>query len=76
MSNAAPSIEHPEAKQGNGGNGHTAFVPTSQLEDMIQQRLREERARLEQEAGLEEKQHAHFRRPEERPFTKIGRAHV
>jgi len=81
MSNAAPSVERTEATQSNDGhshgrNGHTAFVPTSQLEEMIQQRLREERVRLEREAGLEEKRHDHFRRPEERPFTKAQRPHT
>jgi predicted nucleotide-binding protein (sugar kinase/HSP70/actin superfamily) len=81
MSNGAPSTERTEARHGEHtqqfeGNGHTAFVPVSQLEEMIQQRLREERARLEREAGLEEKSQAHFRRPEERPFTKDQRPHT
>jgi predicted nucleotide-binding protein (sugar kinase/HSP70/actin superfamily) len=48
----------------------------SQLEDLIQQRLRQERARLEREAGIEEATHTHFRRPEERPFTKAQRPHT
>src|SRR5919108_3351810 len=81
MSNTAPSAERTEALPGEtrhqtGGNGHTAFVPVSQLEAMIQQRLREERARLEREAGITETTHTHFRRPEERPFTKAQRAHT
>jgi predicted nucleotide-binding protein (sugar kinase/HSP70/actin superfamily) len=81
MSNGAPSVERTEARNGErtqhaGSNGHTAFVPVSQLEEMIQQRLREERARLEHEAGLEDKPHAHFRRPEERLFTKAQRPHT
>jgi predicted nucleotide-binding protein (sugar kinase/HSP70/actin superfamily) len=81
MSNAAPSEERIEALPGEtraqtGGNGHTAFVPVSQLEAMIQQRLGEERARLEREAGLEEASHQHFRRPEERAFTKAQRPHT
>ncbi|HXH10104.1 MAG TPA: activator of (R)-2-hydroxyglutaryl-CoA dehydratase [Alphaproteobacteria bacterium] len=81
MSNTVPSVELTEISQEGqrpsmGGNGHTAFVPVSQLEEMIQQRLREERARLEREAGLEEKSHSHFKRPEERPFTKAQRPHT
>ncbi len=81
MSDAAPSVEPIETTQennghGNGRNGQTAFVPISQLEEMIQQRLREERARLEQEAGIEEKRHEHFKRPEERAFTKAQRSHT
>src|ERR671918_316686 len=81
MSNTAPSVERTEALPGEtrhqtSGNGHTAFVPASQLEEMIQQRLREERARLEREAGIAETTHTHFRRPEERPFTKAQRPHT
>jgi predicted nucleotide-binding protein (sugar kinase/HSP70/actin superfamily) len=81
MSNTASSVERTEGLQGEarhhaGGNGHTAFVPVTQLEEMIQQRMQAERARLEQEAGLEEAAHAHFRRPEERLFTKEQRPHT
>jgi predicted nucleotide-binding protein (sugar kinase/HSP70/actin superfamily) len=81
MSNTAPSVERTEVLLGEthhqtGGNGHTAFVPASHLEEMIQQRLREERVRLEREAGLKEAMHQHFRRPEERPFTKAQRPHT
>src|SRR5688572_18450140 len=81
MSNTASSVERTEGIQGEArhhteGNSHTAFVPVTQLEEMIQQRLREERTRLEQEAGIEEASHAHFRRPEERPFTKAQRPHT
>ncbi len=69
MSNTAPSVERTKAMSGEArhhteGNGHTAFVPVTQLEEMIQQRLREERTRLEHEAGIEEATLAHFRRPE------------
>src|SRR5437773_3241604 len=42
-------------------------------EDLIRQRLEEERRRLEKEAGVERKPVQHFRRPEERPFTKSQR---
>jgi predicted nucleotide-binding protein (sugar kinase/HSP70/actin superfamily) len=44
------------------------------IEDTIQQRLAEERARLEQEAGLAKPEVHHFKRPVERPFTKEQRA--
>jgi predicted nucleotide-binding protein (sugar kinase/HSP70/actin superfamily) len=81
MSNVTSSVERTEDAQGAtrhhaSGNGHTAFVPVTQLEEMIQQRLREERARLEREMGVEEATHAHFRRPEERAFTKAQRPHT
>jgi predicted nucleotide-binding protein (sugar kinase/HSP70/actin superfamily) len=39
------------------------------IEDTIQQRLAEERARLEQEAGLVKREVHHFKRPAERKFT-------
>jgi predicted nucleotide-binding protein (sugar kinase/HSP70/actin superfamily) len=44
------------------------------IEDTIQQRLAEERARLEQEAGLAKREIHHFKRPVERAFTKAQRA--
>jgi predicted nucleotide-binding protein (sugar kinase/HSP70/actin superfamily) len=44
------------------------------IEDTIQQRLAEERARLEQEAGFARREVHHFKRPVERPFTKEQRA--
>jgi len=43
------------------------------VEDVIQQRLREERERLEQEAGFARKEVHHFKKPVERPFTKEQR---
>ncbi|MCC6858976.1 MAG: hypothetical protein IT158_10450 [Bryobacterales bacterium] len=46
----------------------------STVEETIQQRLREERARLEREAGLENREVHHFKRPVERPFTADQRA--
>src|SRR5215475_5878896 len=81
MSNTASSTERNEISPGathhqTSNNGHTAFVPVSQLEEMIQQRLREERTRLEREVGIEQTTHTHFRRPEERPFTKAQRPHT
>jgi predicted nucleotide-binding protein (sugar kinase/HSP70/actin superfamily) len=44
------------------------------IEDTIQQRLAEERARLEQEAGLAKREIHHFKRPVERAFTKEQRS--
>src|SRR5215470_272179 len=41
----------------------------ARIEDVIQQRLAEERARLEREAGLVKREVHHFKRPVERPFT-------
>ncbi|HMC59992.1 MAG TPA: hypothetical protein VKJ01_12435, partial [Candidatus Solibacter sp.] len=41
----------------------------STIEDTIQQRLAEERARLEREAGLVKREAHQFKKPVERPFT-------
>jgi predicted nucleotide-binding protein (sugar kinase/HSP70/actin superfamily) len=41
----------------------------SPIEDVIQQRLLEERARLEREAGVAKREVHHFKRPAERHFT-------
>ena len=46
------------------------------VEDVIQQRLAEERARLEREAGVVKREIHHFRRPTERPFTSEQRGHT
>src|SRR5208282_226501 len=43
------------------------------IEDIIQKRLAEERARLEREAGLMKREMHQFKRPVERPFTKEQR---
>jgi predicted nucleotide-binding protein (sugar kinase/HSP70/actin superfamily) len=40
-----------------------------QIEQIIQQRLAEERARLEKDAGIVKRDLHHFKRPAERPFT-------
>src|SRR5438128_706387 len=45
----------------------------SSIEDTIQQRLAEERARLESEAGLVKREAHHFKKPVERPFTAAQR---
>ena len=44
------------------------------IEDVIQKRLAEERARLEREAGLVKRETHQFKRPVEHPFTKEQRA--
>ncbi|MBL8221985.1 MAG: hypothetical protein JNL62_22295, partial [Bryobacterales bacterium] len=49
---------------------------TSSVEEIIQQRLAEERARLEREAGLEQKSVHHFKRPVERTFNAQQRGHT
>jgi predicted nucleotide-binding protein (sugar kinase/HSP70/actin superfamily) len=48
----------------------------SSVEEIIQQRLAEERARLEREAGWTQREVHHFKRPVERPFTKAQRGHT
>ena len=47
---------------------------TTTIEDTIQQRLAEERARLEREAGVVKREVHHFKRPTENYFTKGQRA--
>jgi predicted nucleotide-binding protein (sugar kinase/HSP70/actin superfamily) len=44
------------------------------VEDIVQRRLAEERARLEREAGIVKRDIHQFKRPVERPFTKAQRA--
>jgi predicted nucleotide-binding protein (sugar kinase/HSP70/actin superfamily) len=46
------------------------------IDEIIQKRLAEERARLEREAGIANKGGHHFKRPVERPFTKEQREHT
>ncbi len=50
------------------------LVQIGSIEEIIQQRLAEERARLEREAGVPKQDVHHFKRPAERPFTKKERA--
>jgi predicted nucleotide-binding protein (sugar kinase/HSP70/actin superfamily) len=50
------------------------LVQIGSVEDIIQNRLAEERARLEREAGLAKREVHHFKRPTERPFTREQRA--
>src|SRR5215813_8614759 len=49
------------------------LVQIGSVEDVIQQRLAEERARLEKEAGLVKREVHQFKRPVERPFTREQR---
>ncbi len=50
------------------------LVQIGSIEEVIQRRLAEERARLEREAGVSKQEVHHFKRPVERPFTKNERA--
>ena len=52
---------HPAPSQG--------LVQIQSIEEMIRQRVAEERARLEKEAGLVQKEVHHFQKPVERGFT-------
>jgi predicted nucleotide-binding protein (sugar kinase/HSP70/actin superfamily) len=56
---------------GNGG-----LIQISSKEELIRQRLEDERRRLEREAGLERKATQQFHKPIERPFTKSQRDHT
>ncbi len=58
---------------GSNGNTHESFV---RIESFIQKRLREEKARLEKELGIEEKPVHQFHKPIERPFTKSQRPYT
>ena len=51
------------------------LVQISSLEELVRQRVAEERARLEKEAGIEHKEIHHFHKPIERPFTAAARPH-
>jgi hypothetical protein len=51
-----------------------SLVQIGSVEDIIQSRLAEERARLEREAGVAKREVHHFKRPAERPFTREQRA--
>jgi len=51
-------------------------LDTATLEDLIRQRVAEERARLEQQAGLVQKEVHHFHKPIERPFTAEQRGNT
>ena len=57
-----------EMPHGNGG-----LIQISSKEELIRQRLEDERRRLEKEAGLERKATQQFHKPIENPFTKSQR---
>ena len=61
----APFTEIPGASGG--------LVQISSKEEVIRQRLEEERRRLEREAGIEQRQVNHFHKPIENPFVKSQR---
>jgi predicted nucleotide-binding protein (sugar kinase/HSP70/actin superfamily) len=52
------------------------LVRIASKEDLIRQRLEDERRRLEREADLEARELQHFHKPMERPFTKAQRDHT
>jgi predicted nucleotide-binding protein (sugar kinase/HSP70/actin superfamily) len=49
------------------------LIQIDSREELVRQRLEDERRRLEQEAGIERRQVQRFQRPVERPFTKSQR---
>ena len=49
------------------------LVQIGSKEDLVRQRLEDERRRLEREAGIERRKTQHFHRPTENPFTKSQR---
>jgi len=51
-------------------------IGSAGVEENIRQRLAEERARLEREAGLVQHDRHQFKRPKERPFTRSERGHT
>ena len=58
-------------------DGLLTIAPSvEKVADPIQQKLAIERARLMEEAGLEEKKSNHFKKPVENPFTKAQRSHT
>src|SRR5690242_5788931 len=57
--------------QENGG-----LVQILSPEEVIRQRLEEERKRLQKEAGIERREIHHFHKPIERVFTKLQREHT
>jgi predicted nucleotide-binding protein (sugar kinase/HSP70/actin superfamily) len=61
----SPFNEMPKAPEG--------LVQIASKEELIRQRLEDERQRLEREAGIERQQTRQFHRPIEHPFTKTQR---
>ena len=57
-------------------SGNQGLFQITTVEETLQKRLEQERARLEKEAGIQTRQVHHFERPKERPFTKAQRANT
>src|SRR5579863_545861 len=57
-----------ETPQGSG-----SLIQITSKEELIRQKLEDERRRLEREAGLERRAVQHFHKPIERPFIKSQR---
>ena len=64
-------LQNPPPSLSNGD-----LVNILSAEEVIRQRLADERRRLEQEAGISKKEIHHFHKPIERPFTKLQRDHT
>src|SRR5579862_4589054 len=60
-----------ETPQGSG-----SLIQISSKEELIRQKLEDERRRLEKEAGIERKEVTHFHKPIEHSFTKSQRDHT
>ena len=58
------------------GNATSTMSQLPSTEELIRERLEQERIRLEQEMGLESRDPEHFARPVERPFTRDQRPHT
>jgi predicted nucleotide-binding protein (sugar kinase/HSP70/actin superfamily) len=56
--------------------GNQSLIQITTVEETIQKRLEQERARLETEAGIQKKQISHFQKPVENAFTKSQRGHT
>ncbi len=52
------------------------LIQITSREDLIRQRLEDERRRLEKEAGIERRPTQHFQKPIEHPFTRSQRDHT
>lgn len=53
-----------------------SLIQITTVEETIQKRLEEERARLEREAGIQKRQPNHFKKPVEHAFTASQRSHT
>jgi predicted nucleotide-binding protein (sugar kinase/HSP70/actin superfamily) len=69
-----PIIEQNRDSKGHKNGNDTQ--PSCLSQNVIQQKLQEERVRLEKEAGIEKRTIEHFTKPKEYPFTKDQRNHA